>query len=122
MFRTHQLPGQGFYPFAVWEKLGKLSITGRAGEGVYAPAAKTLLGMVTNASQREIEQWKQNSHPITHKIISNGAEVGVEPGNYLTLADGRQFYVQGKKNPGNLNAAILYYVEERCDLKIGEEP
>ena len=73
--------------------------------------------MLVNASQKEKEEWKQNKHPITHKIIEYSAMAKAKATDYLVMDDGRQFYVQGTKNPANLNVTITYYVEERLDVR-----
>ena len=69
------------------------------------------------ANQKEKEEWKQNDHSITHKIIEYSAQAKAKATDYLVMADGREFYVQGVKNPGNLNVTMIYYVEERFDVR-----
>ena len=49
-------------------------------------------------------------------------EVGYQPAEQAFLgiaaeADGRKFYVQGVDNAGSLNVSMIYYVEERFDIK-----
>jgi hypothetical protein len=117
MFQANLVPGQGFRQFTVWEKQGNVTDTGRAQKGIWAESEKRFYGILTNANQREADQWKQNGHPITHKIISYGAMTQAKPTDYIKLDDGRKFYVQGIKNHGGLNISISYYVEERMDLK-----
>lgn len=117
MFTANILPGQGFMNMEVYEESGGLTASGRAVEGGYKPAGKTFLGLVTNASQKEIDQWKQNGHPITHKITQYGAENPAKATDYISAANGVDYYVQGRKNPGELNVTMIYYVEERLDLK-----
>lgn len=76
--------------------------------------------MLINASQREIDQWKQNGHPISHKIVEYSAEEKAKPTDYLVNSDDREFYIQGVKNPADMNISCIYYVEERLDVnKIG---
>lgn len=118
MFTANILPGQGFKSFKVYRVEGGVSASGRAVKSSYKPTGEEFYGMLTSASQKEIDQWKQQGHPITHKIIEYSAEKKAGPTDYLKLAhDERQFYVQGVKNPADLNVTMIYYVEERLDIK-----
>lgn len=122
MFQANVLPGQGFQKLAVWEKQGGLSRAGRPAGGSWKETGRRLLGIVTEASPKEIDQWKQNGHPISHKVTSYGAMEKAKATDYLMMEDGRQFYVQGVKDPGNLSITMIYYVEERKDIRIeGDE-
>lgn len=117
MFQANLLPGQGFVQFTVWKAKNGVNETGRPLRGNPEATEMQFFGMLTNASQKEVDQWKQNGHPITHKIVESNAMVKAEATDYLVLPDGREFYVQGVKNPGHLNIAMIYYVEERNDIK-----
>jgi hypothetical protein len=119
MFTANILPGQGFMKYGVYTEQNTVTSTGRAQTGgKLQSTGDKLLGMLVNASQKEIDQWKQNGHPITHKIIEYSSMVKAKATDYLINDhDGRQFYVQGTKNPANLNVTMIYYVEERLDLK-----
>lgn len=116
MFPANILPGQGFSEFTVWESKARVSNTGRAQTGVPTETEKKFFGMLMAASQKEQDQWKQNGHPITHKIIEYSAEQKAIATDYLLSAE-KEFYVQGVKNPANLNVTMIYYVEERYDIK-----
>ena len=118
MFTANILPGQGFLSFKVYEKKAKVTASGRPVKSGYTPTDKTFIGIPIDASQKEIDQWKQNGHPITHKIIEYSAERKAKATDFLKQEDqDRQFYIQGVKNPGNLNVTMIYYVEERLDIK-----
>lgn len=117
MFQANLLPGQGFKSFTVWKATHGVTETGRAQSGNPEPTDVQFYGILTSASQKEVDQWKQNGHPITHKIIEYSAMEKAEATDYLVLDDAREFYVQGVKNPGNLNVTMIYYVEERNDIK-----
>lgn len=119
VFQANILPGQGFGELEIWEIQGGLSSTGRPTGGSWKATGWKLTGIVTTANQKEIDQWKQNGHPISHKVTSHGAMEKAKATDYLIMEDGRQFYVQGIKNPGNLNVTMIYYVEERKDIRIG---
>ena len=122
MFTAHLLPGHGFRPFTVYKRSeGTITTTGRVKEEPPEEIEQTdiiFLGALVAASQKEVDQWKQNGHPITHKIIEYGAQIKAKPCDYLINDDdNRQFYIQGTKNPGDLNVTMIYYVEERFDIK-----
>lgn len=117
MFTANLLPGHSFQPFTVYKSVGKVTPTGRpTKETAIEETEITFHGALVGASQNEKDQWKQNGHPVTHKIIEYSAVVKVRPCSYLVTEDGRQFYVQGAKNPGNMNVTMIYYVEERFDI------
>lgn len=115
-------PGQGFKKFMVKKKGKALTSSGKPIKGEYEDVG-TIIGILATASQKEQEQWKQNGHPITHKIVQKGIKNAAIATNYLVLSeDGkkdRYFYVQGINNPGELNHMMRYFVEERRDLKDG---
>lgn len=119
MFTAYLLPGHSFQTFTVYKHGSKISETGRpVKESTIEETDITFLAARVQASQKEIDQWKQNGHPITHKIIEYSAQVKATPReNYLVSDDGRQFYIQGANNPGDMNVTIIYYVEERFDVK-----
>ena len=116
MFPVNILPGQGFKPFDVYETVASLTASGRAVTGAYKKTRKKFFGILVNASQREIDQWKQNGHPITHKIIQYSATETAKATDCLTH-DGKDYYVQGRRNPGMLDVTNVYFVEERLDIK-----
>ena len=117
MFTTNLLPGQGFQHYTVYKEQGGISETGRAIPGTPKPTSIKFFGMLVNANQTEKEQWKQKGHPISHKIIEYSAMKKAEATDYLRRADGREFYIQGVKNPADLNVTMVYYVEERLDTE-----
>ena len=49
--------------------------------------------------------------------VQYGATVKAKATDYLVFPDGRKFYVQGVDNAGSLNVSMIYYVEERFDIK-----
>lgn len=115
-------PGQGFKEFSV-KKLGKaVNSKGRVQKAGYETVG-TIKGILATANEKEIEQWKQKEHPITHKIVQYGVSNAAGATNYLVLSEkgkkDRYFYVQGTGNPGELNHMMRYFVEERQDLKDG---
>lgn len=117
MFQAFIVPGQGFKTFKIYTKGYAETKSGRPVENGYADSNKKFLGMLSQASQKEIDQWKQNGHPITHKIIQYSGEPMAKATDCLKLSEDRCFYVQGRKNPADLGLSMIYYVEERLDLK-----
>ena len=105
------------------KKLGKaLSSSGKPIKGSYEDAG-TIIAILATANQNEIEHWKQNGHPITHKIVQQGVLNAAVATNYLVLSENgkkdRYFYIQGVSNPAELNHMMRYFVEERKDLTNG---
>lgn len=120
-FRGLLRPGQGFKAFSVLRKKGGTTATGR-------PKATELLrdgefyGIISQASQKEIEQWKQNGHPITHTIVQRGTKDKAKAEEILELKDElngtkRRFKIKGVNDPGELGHFTIYHVEERNDLQ-----
>lgn len=127
-FRGHLRPGQGFKPFTVMRREGATTATGRPYTGSFKPVG-TFLGIISQASPREQEQWKQLGTPITHTIVQRGTKNRAKGNDVLQLqmpvpcgASGpptvRQFLVKGDpQDPGELGHFLVYRVEERKDLQ-----
>lgn len=115
-------PYQGFKPFTVLRRIGTVTATGRPVTGTFEEAGE-IIGMISQASQREIEQWKQNGHPITHTIVQRGTTNQAKPTDVMQLVDPvnpeitRRFLVQGVQDPGEIGHFTVYHVEEREDLQ-----
>lgn len=119
MFRANILPGQEFKKFSIYEKKTGLTPTGRPVGAGSEWTDRAFYGVLTNASQKEIDQWKQNGHPITHKVTQVYAEEKAKATDYLMLETEcgyKAYYVQGTKNPSHLGVTMIYYVEERADI------
>lgn len=74
----------------------------------------SIYGTISTASQHEIDKWKKTDHPITHQIICQGSGKAVA-GDYLQY-NSRNFYIQGKENPGEIDHFTIYFCEERNDV------
>ena len=123
-FRGHLRPGQGFRPFTVYRRAGETTATGRPKTGGYAlryAEGEHLYGIISQASPREQEQFKQLGTPISHTIVQRGTVNRADGDDRLALTeDGetRYFQVQGKPhNPGELGHFLVYRVLERRDLE-----
>ena len=120
-FRPILRPGQGFKPFKVLQRESGTTETGRPYTREFALKGK-FLGMITQASPKEIEQHKQLGSPITHTIVQRGTTTRANATDVLELDDGsekpRRFLVQGApQDPGELGHFLVYKVEERADLQ-----
>lgn len=120
-------PGQGFKPFTVLRREGATTVTGRPYTGSLTQKG-TFLGIISQASPKEQEQWKQLGTPITHTIVQRGTKNRAKANDVLELTppascDGeappaRRFLVQGDpQDPGELGHFLVYRVEERKDLQ-----
>ncbi len=111
-------PGQGFKSFTVMRRKSGTSKTGRPYTGDLVPAGE-IIGIISEATPKEIEQWKQDGHPITHTIVQRGTKDRAGATDVLVLEnEKRAFLVQKKpKDPGELGHYLIYYVEEREDLQ-----
>ena len=109
-------PGQGFKPFTVLRRENGLTPKGRPCTGKLAPVGR-IIGIISQASQTEKEQWKQSGHPITHTIVQRGTKDRAQATDVLELEGGRRFLVQGTQDPGELGHYTVYHVEERADLQ-----
>lgn len=119
-FRGHLRPGQGFKSFTVLKRCGGTTEKGR-------PHTKGLCeegcfyGIISQASEKEIEQAKQNGHVITHTIVQRGNQNNAVETDVLELpgsceCNARRFLVQTVRDPGELGHFLIYQVEERNDL------
>lgn len=126
-FRGHLRPGQGFKPFTVLRRTGTTTATGRPYTGELKQMG-TFLGIISQASPTEREQWKQLGTPITHTIVQRGTKNRAKATDVLELATSspcgagetttRRFLVKGEPHdPGELGHFLVYHVEEREDLQ-----
>lgn len=123
-FRGHLRPGQGFKPFIVYSRVSSRTASGRVTSGDLERQG-VFLGMITQASAKDIEQHKQLGHPITHTIVQRGTANRAKATDVLELEfetkgpneKPRRFLVQTHpKDPGELGHFLVYHVEERDDL------
>lgn len=123
-FRGMLRPGRGFRPYTVLRRKGGTTATGRPVTSKLEPDG-VILGIISQANQREIEQWKQRGHPITHTVIQRGTKGAAKADDVLELVreheDGtktvRRFLIRGTRDPGEIGHFTVYAVEEREDLQ-----
>ena len=83
-FRGLLRPGQGTQRFRILRRVGSTSNTGRARTGELEPQGE-LMGSITEASPKEIAQFKQNGTPITHTILQRGTTQRAKAQDILEL-------------------------------------
>ena len=125
-FRPMLRPGQGFKPFKVIKRCGGKTETGRP-KTKHLEHMSTFYGIISQASPKEIEQWKQLGTPISHTIVQRGTSGRAMATDVLELVPpvsccenvvSRRFLVQGEpQDPGELGHFLIYRVEERADLQ-----
>jgi head-tail adaptor len=108
------VPGQQIKTFDVYEQEETTDGKGRVTKTPKAVAFSSFSGTISQASQKEIDRWKQTGHPITHTIVIRGT-CQAEAENILKLGT-RKFYVQGKDDPSELNIFQIIYCEERTGV------
>ncbi|MEA4922157.1 MAG: hypothetical protein VB031_02180 [Eubacteriaceae bacterium] len=109
-------PGQELKTFTIKKNNKSLDAKGRP---MSVPEATTtsFKGMISAASQREVQQWKELGHPISHTVASrDSAAMALQAEDIITTAS-RKFYVQGVTDPGELGIYAIAYCEERFDAK-----
>lgn len=121
MFRGLLRPGQGFKEFTVYRRENAKTKTGTPITGKLKPQG-AFLGIISQATPKDIEHHKQLGHPITHTIVQRGTDNRAKATDVLELENGdgnkpRRFLVHRHPNdPGELGHFLVYHVEERFDL------
>ncbi|MDO4280781.1 MAG: hypothetical protein Q4C56_04040 [Peptococcaceae bacterium] len=119
-FRGHLRPGQGFQPLRVLRREVAISQTGRPQTENLAEVGR-ILGIISQCSPKEAEQFKQAGHPVTHTIVQRGSAESARPTDILEArpklgGKRRQFLVQTVHDPAELGHFTIYKVLEREDL------
>ena len=125
-FRGNLRPGQGFKPFTVLRRSGAQTVTGRPYTGSLTTIG-SFLGIISQATPKEQEQWKQLGTPVSHTIVQRGTKNRARANDVLELTvnrynqpleEPRRFLVKGDpQDPGELGHFLVYRVEERKDLQ-----
>lgn len=105
------VPGQEKKRFTVLRKNSKRNARGKVIYG-YDPEKPVsyFLGSLSQASQKEIEQWNQTGHPVTHTVVVyRCCEARAED---IVVVENRKFYVQGKRNPAELGFFDVLFCNE----------
>ena len=109
-------PGQELREFAVYR-----DVESRTASGRITSSGRERLGRIravlAAAKPEEIERWRQLEHPVTHKIIQQGAaQFAIKAGDSLICEESRYIVQTVPYNPGGLNHWTIYYCEERGDV------
>ena len=121
-FRGLLRPGQGFQPLTVWKREGGTSKTGRPHTATMTEKG-SILGILTQCSPKEAEQFKQNGHPITHTIVQRGTANRANATDVLEVkpkeqgGKSRYFLVQTVHDPVEIGHFTVYKTLERSDLQ-----
>lgn len=108
------VPGNLLKDFVVQPKAASVKkANGRLREQHRTDPPVRFRAVLANATPREIEQWRQMQHPITHTIVQRGAP-SAQAEDRLVLDD-RVFAVWGVNNIGALGMYTIYFVEERVN-------
>lgn len=112
-------PGDQIHTFKIFRPSVDVSSRGRVGSSVSDELqVGTLEATISVMDQREIDRWKQNGYPVTHKVSFWG-QTDAQLHDFLVLDDSqRRFYVQGKKNVGEMDLAQTFYCEERPGMNV----
>jgi len=118
-------PGGAFQYLTVLRRKGGVLTNGRPGLSGFVPSGK-IAGLIMRASHGEVEQWKsrdqwgQEGHPVTHKIIQKGNSNRLKPSDIIECTKNgktRRFIVKGVHDPAELGHFSVYFAEEREDLQ-----
>jgi len=80
----------------------------------------TFKGALSQASENDIDRYKQMQHVITHTIVQKGQRAAEQNDILILNGTNRMFIVKDVNNPGEikygLGAFTTYQVEERRDI------
>ncbi len=117
MFHSFLRPGQGFQCFEIYSADTSVTENGRPTQISYNSKSH-LIGILSQATPEEKQQWSTTEHPITHKIVQRGNCRIAHEQDILKLGS-RYFYIQREpRNPGDLNHFTVYFCEERKGLNV----
>lgn len=116
MFHTvgYNRPENLWKDFFIESKSETTTSRGRAQDIYDAENPKPIHAVLCGADPKQILEYQQAGHPITHTISHEGKPVA-KAGDRLIMGN-RAFYVQGVDDPGDLGIWTLYYAEERSGV------
>lgn len=116
-------PGQGLKTYEIYRKKSTRDSRGRVITAAEPELIDAVRGTISQASQREREQWNQQGHPITHTIVIRG-KTKARAGDEARYLD-RTFHIQGKHDPVGIGFFSTLYCQERLGVspehQTGEE-
>lgn len=108
-------PGNLFKDFIIESNKQVVTSTGRVANSHTGDGTKTLKGCLAEASDEDRTNHSQKDHVVTHTIVQAGSPKA-KRSDKLILGD-RVFYVVDIDDAGSLGISVIYYAEERRDVK-----
>lgn len=116
---TNHLPGKELKNFTIERATTGVTPNGRVSRGGREPIG-SLRAILAQARPTERDQWRQVSHPVTHKIIQRGIpDFVLKPGDVFVHGHREFILAAAPYNIGELNHWTTYFCEERSDLHGG---
>lgn len=106
-------PRQDKKDFLVVQVIASPTARGRPMSGEEKILA-TIRGVLAPVDQEQVQQWKQNGHPISHSVIQENPNY-LAPVGCILRYQNRRFEVKGAINPGEISHFCIYYCLERLD-------
>lgn len=106
-------PGQQLITYEVYRKKASRDDRGHVSVETQPELIETVRGTIAQAGQTEREQWNQQGHPITHRIVIVG-RVKADAGDEVRTGN-KVYHVQGKHDPMELGFFSTLYCFERLD-------
>lgn len=104
-------PGQAWRSFFLEPKREQVDGRGNPVAEYKTDNPQEVRAVLTSASTREKAAYQQAQHPVSHVIAHRGPPIAKAGDRFIY--GNRAFYVQGVKNPGEMNTWTLNYCEER---------
>lgn len=107
-------PGQQWKEFKLYRSKTTLN---QKGSIQYEPIKQSdkplgiVHGFLAAATQKEVNQWEQMKHPISHTIVVNGDCVA--QAEDILVYENKQYIVKGKDNPFGLGIFQIIYCESK---------
>jgi len=110
------MPGQELRKFEVFRTGVRRTDSGRIMDNGREKIGE-IKAILAAAKPEERERWGQLEHPVTHKIIQQGAPAfKIIPGDSIERGESR-YIVQGQPyDPGGISHWTIYYCDERSDI------
>lgn len=109
-------PGTGLQTFTIFRDGEHKTASGRIVSNGAEPIGE-IRAVLAAAKPEEIQRWRQLEHPVSHKIIQQGAAAfEIRPGDSLVCGERRYIVQTAPYNPGGLNHWTIYYCDERSDV------
>lgn len=108
-------PGNFYKDFVIERDLQEVLPSGRVVEKLSGDGSEILKGCLAEANEKDVTNHSIQDHIVTHTIIQQGPPKA-KIKDRLVLGD-RVFYITDVDDCGALNVAVIYYAEERNDVR-----